>query len=132
MNREQMYEDVYQKYGSTVRGYLYSQINNREDADEVFQDVFLGLWKALETFRGDAKPSTLLFVITRRKKVDFLRKKYSRLFAQSDKKYLEYFSKKLGFRINAILHPMWSEHLDEDQRELVLAIKRTRENQLKE
>lgn len=129
MNREQIYEDTYREYSSRVRGYLYNQINNREDADEVFQEVFMGFWKALETFRGDAEPSTLLGAITKNKRADFIRKKHTRLFARSDKAYLEHFSRKLGFRINVILHPAWSKHLDENQRDLVLAVKRTRESQ---
>jgi len=125
MNRQRVYDETYREYASRVRAYLCHQINNTEDVDEVFDDIFAGFWKALEKFRGEARPATLLYAITRNKKTDFLRKKYRRLFAKSDKDYIEYFSRKLGFRVNVILHPIWRKHLDSDKRDLILAVKRT-------
>jgi len=143
MSQQQIYEDTYQECAPKVRGYLYNQINNREDADEIFQEVFLSLWKALGKFRGDAKPSTLLNVITKRRIVDYLRKKYhyseiitsalsSRYLmgSASDVSYIENIEETLHVNINPLnILIIMSQG---DTKDLLMAIKRTRENQLKE
>ena len=143
MSQQQIYEDTYQECAPKVRGHLYNQINNREDADEVFQEVFLSLWKALRKFRGDAKPSTLLNVITKRRIVDYLRKKYhyseiitsalsSRYLmgSASDVSYIENIEETLHVNINPLnILIIMSQG---DTKDLLMAIKRTRENQLKE
>ena len=143
MNQERVYKDTYQECAPKVRGHLYNQINNREDADEVFQEVFLSLWKALRKFRGDAKPSTLLNVITRRRIVDYLRKKYHcsevitsalslryLMGSASDVSYIENIEETLCVNINPLnILILMSQG---ETKALLMAIKRTRENQFKE
>ncbi len=48
---------------------------NREDAEEIAQDVFVKAYRSLADFRGDSKFSTWLFTITRTTCLSFLRKK---------------------------------------------------------
>ncbi len=48
---------------------------NREDAEEISQDVFVKAFRSLQDFRGDSKFSTWLFTITRTTCLSFLRKK---------------------------------------------------------
>jgi RNA polymerase sigma-70 factor (ECF subfamily) len=48
---------------------------NREDAEEVSQDVFVKAYRSLADFRGDSKFSTWLFTIARTSSITFLRKK---------------------------------------------------------
>jgi RNA polymerase sigma-70 factor (ECF subfamily) len=49
-------------------------IKNREDAEEVAQDVFLKAYRVLETFKGDSKFSTWLYKIAYYKSLDYLKK----------------------------------------------------------
>jgi len=49
--------------------------DNREDAEEIAQDVFVKAYRSLADFRGDSKFSTWLFTITRTTCLSFLRKK---------------------------------------------------------
>jgi RNA polymerase sigma-70 factor (ECF subfamily) len=48
-------------------------VKNREDAEEVAQDVFLKAFKGLKNFKGDSKFSTWLYKIAYHKSLDYLR-----------------------------------------------------------
>lgn len=62
----------YQNFVFTIAGRYTS---NREDAEEIAQDVFVKAYKNLADFRGDAKFSTWLYTITSTTCISFLRKK---------------------------------------------------------
>jgi RNA polymerase sigma-70 factor (ECF subfamily) len=47
----------------------------REDAEEIAQDVFVKAYRALKDFRGDSKFSTWLYSIVNSTSITFLRKK---------------------------------------------------------
>ena len=69
------YSILVDKYSSMVFTLAYNIILNREDAEEVAQDVFVKAYRSLADFRGDSKFSTWLFTITRTTCLSFLRKK---------------------------------------------------------
>lgn len=48
---------------------------NREDAEEISQDVFVKAFKSLKDFRGDSKFTTWLYTIVTTSSITFLRKK---------------------------------------------------------
>jgi len=49
-------------------------VRNREDAEEVAQDVFIKAFSALDTFKGDSKFSTWLYQIAYYRSLDYLKK----------------------------------------------------------
>ncbi len=49
-------------------------VKSREDAEEVAQDTFLKAFKALKTYKGDAKFSTWLYKIAYYRSLDYLKK----------------------------------------------------------
>lgn len=49
-------------------------LRNREDAEEVSQDVFIKAYRGLASFRGSAAFSTWLYKIAYRSSLDFLKK----------------------------------------------------------
>ncbi len=49
--------------------------NNREDAEDLTQEVFMEVYKSITGFRGDSKLSTWIYRIAVTKSLDFLRKK---------------------------------------------------------
>ena len=63
----------------TYKNYVFTLVlrftENREDAEEIAQDVFVKAYRSLADFRGDSKFSTWLFTITRTTCLSFLRKK---------------------------------------------------------
>lgn len=56
---------------STVRGVM----GDREDVEDVLQDVFIKVYKGLAGFRGDAKLSTWIYQIARNEAINARRKK---------------------------------------------------------
>lgn len=64
-----------EKYKDYVFTLVLRFIQNREDAEEITQDVFVKSYRSLADFRGDSKFSTWLFTITRTTCLSYLRKK---------------------------------------------------------
>ncbi|WP_273567677.1 RNA polymerase sigma factor [Maribacter halichondriae] len=52
------------RYKNMVFSLALQLLKNREEAEEVSQDVFLKIFKALEKFKGDSKFSTWVYRIT--------------------------------------------------------------------
>ena len=69
------FEMLVTKYQNYVFTLVLRFIENREDAEEISQDVFVKAYRSLADFRGDSKFSTWLFTITRTTCLSFLRKK---------------------------------------------------------
>lgn len=61
------------------RNYVFTLVlrftDNREDAEEVAQDIFVKAYRSLADFRGASKFSTWLFTIVHNTCISFLRKK---------------------------------------------------------
>ena len=52
-----------ERYSGRAYQIAYGVLGNREDAQEVAQDVFVRIYKALPRFRGDARFSTWMYRI---------------------------------------------------------------------
>ncbi len=72
---ERAFELIVRTHEVRVYSYAYHMLGNREDAQEITQEVFVKLWNALSDFRYDAALSTYLMRITKNACLDFLRKK---------------------------------------------------------
>ena len=77
------YSLLVDRYKSMVFTVALKMIKQREDAEEVAQDVFLKAFAAIETFRGDSKLSTWLYRITYHKSLDYIKKKKRRPITES-------------------------------------------------
>jgi RNA polymerase sigma factor (sigma-70 family) len=62
-------------YQQKVFGTCISFVPNKEDAEDVAQEVFLEVFKSISKFKGDSKLSTWIYKITSNKCLDFIRKK---------------------------------------------------------
>jgi RNA polymerase sigma-70 factor (ECF subfamily) len=62
------------KYKDMVFTLSYRLSGNREDAEEIAQDVFLKTFRSLDTFRKDAKFKTWLYRIAYNTSISFIRK----------------------------------------------------------
>ncbi|APZ46826.1 RNA polymerase subunit sigma-70 [Polaribacter reichenbachii] len=67
----QLLDDYQQKVFSTC----ISFIPNKEDAEDVAQEVFLEVFKSINKFKGDSKLSTWIYRIATNKCLEFIRKK---------------------------------------------------------
>jgi RNA polymerase sigma-70 factor (ECF subfamily) len=70
-----LYAQLVQKYQQYVFTLVLRFTDNREDAEEISQDIFVKAYRSLADFRGDAKFSTWLYTIVRTSCITFLRKK---------------------------------------------------------
>ena len=97
------YAGLVNRYQNYVFTLTLRLIKNREEAEEVAQDVFIKAYKYLADFRGDAKFSTWLYTIVNNTCISFLRKKKpdihsldeERIFAKVD-------HQDLGFRADGV------------------------------
>jgi RNA polymerase sigma-70 factor (ECF subfamily) len=52
-----------------------SFVPNKEDAEDIAQDVFVEIFNSIEKFKGDSKLSTWIYRITTNKCLEFIRKR---------------------------------------------------------
>ena len=71
----QAYAGLVNRYQNYVFTLTLRMVKNREDAEEVAQDVFIKAYKYLADFRGTAKFTTWLYTIVNNTSISFLRKK---------------------------------------------------------
>src|SRR6185369_1261188 len=60
---EQAFSEIVRLYGDKVFSLIYRMLGNRQEAEDVAQDVFITVFKTIESFRGEAKFSTWLLRI---------------------------------------------------------------------
>ena len=69
------WRQLVQRYEGRVYNLGYRLTGNREDAQDLVQEVFLGVCRGLHRFRGEANFRTWLFRIAHNKAVDLNRRK---------------------------------------------------------
>ena len=69
------YAELVKRYQSFVFTITLRYTSNREDAEEIAQDVFVKAYRSLADFRGESKFSTWLYTIVTTTCITFLRKK---------------------------------------------------------
>ena len=62
------------KYQHRVYNQAYRMLGNSEDAEEAAQDVFLRIYRSIDTFRGESKITTWIYRITSNVCINRLRK----------------------------------------------------------
>jgi len=67
--------ELVSKYQHKVYHTCFVMLRNREDAEDVAQEVFLEIHRSLEKFRGESSLSTWIYRIAINRSMDFLRMK---------------------------------------------------------
>lgn len=57
------FDEIVRRYGDKVFSLIYRMLGNRQEAEDVAQEVFITVFKTVDTFRGEAKFSTWLLRI---------------------------------------------------------------------
>jgi RNA polymerase sigma-70 factor (ECF subfamily) len=60
---EQAFSEIVRLHGDKVFSLIYRMLGNRQEAEDVAQDVFITVFKTIESFRGEAKFTTWLLRI---------------------------------------------------------------------
>ena len=69
------FERLFHQYQPVLVTYAYHFVKSREDAREVVQDVFLGVWNNRQNLKFNSELKAYLFTATRNKCLNFLQKK---------------------------------------------------------
>ncbi len=72
---QQAYAELVNRYQNYVFTLTLRFTKNREDAEEIAQDIFIKAYRALADFKGNSKFSTWLYTIVNNTCITFLRKK---------------------------------------------------------
>ena len=97
------YALLVERYKSYVFTLTLRFTKNREDAEEVSQDIFIKAYRSLADFKGTAKFSTWLYTIVNTTCITFLRKKRLDIRSLDDERTFEVAdSQDSGFRANQV------------------------------
>src|SRR5436189_1474889 len=61
---EQALAELADKYGSKIYQLAFRYLRNKEDAEEITQDVLFKVYRKVDAFRGDAQLSSWIYRIT--------------------------------------------------------------------
>ena len=86
---ERAFRELVADYGDRVYNLTYRMMGNAQDAEDVAQEVFITVFKAIESFRGDSKFSTWLYRITAnhcKNRIKYLARRHERAKAEFDER----------------------------------------------
>lgn len=63
---ESALEELYRAYGQAVFAFIATRMSDRDAAEEVAADTWLGCWRSARSFRGDSRVLTWLLGIAKR------------------------------------------------------------------
>jgi RNA polymerase sigma-70 factor, ECF subfamily len=69
------YNELIKLYSGRVLNTCYRFLLDKEDAEDISQEVFIEIFQSLKTFRGDAKLSTWIYRIAVTKSLDEIKKR---------------------------------------------------------
>ena len=72
--RERAFNEIVRNYSERLYWHVRRFVCSHEDADDLVQEIFIKIWGALPTFRGDAQLFTWLYRIATNETLNFLRK----------------------------------------------------------
>ena len=99
----QAYAGLVNRYQNYVFTLALRFTKNREDAEEVAQDIFVKAYRSLADFKGTAKFSTWLYTIVYTTSITFLRKKKLEVHSLDNEKVFELAdSQDSGFSANQV------------------------------
>lgn len=73
-NLEKVFNDIVKTYSERLYWHVRRFTCSHEDTDDLLQEIFIKIWKALPSFRGEAQLYTWVFRIATNETLNFLRK----------------------------------------------------------
>lgn len=78
------FEKIYKKYFNVLQAYALRIVSKSEAAEDIVQEVFLECWDKRTSLDLSNSLKPLLYTVTRRKSIDFLRKSENKNIVFSD------------------------------------------------
>ena len=82
--RRAAFTDIVKKYQERIYWLIRKLVTDHEDANDIVQNVFIKVWKALPEFRQDAQLYTWIYRIATNESLTFLKNKNKRFFVSLD------------------------------------------------
>ncbi|MDD6254340.1 MAG: RNA polymerase sigma factor [Candidatus Cryptobacteroides sp.] len=73
-DRERAFTEIVKSYSERLFWYVRRYVCCHEDADDLIQDIFIKVWAALPSFRGEARLFTWLYRIATNETLNFVRR----------------------------------------------------------
>ncbi|MCD7033324.1 RNA polymerase sigma factor SigX [Metabacillus sp. GX 13764] len=71
---EDTFQKIYEKYHQDIFQFLFYMVKNREQAEDLVQEVYIRVLKSYDRFEGRSSEKTWLFSIARHVAIDWFRK----------------------------------------------------------
>lgn len=71
---DSVFDDLYQKYHHDVFQFLFYMVRNKENAEDLVQEVYIRVFKSYHRFEGKSSEKTWIFSIAKNVAIDFFRK----------------------------------------------------------
>lgn len=98
-----MFAHLVERYQDYVFTLVLRFTDNREDAEEISQDIFVKSYRSLADFRGESKFSTWLYTIVRTSCLTFLRKKkLDTISLDNERTFIQVENRDSGFRADQV------------------------------
>lgn len=68
-------ENIWKEFHSKLRQFIIMRVSNADDADDILQEVFIRIYKRIDTLKNEEKLTSWIFQITRNVIIDFYRSK---------------------------------------------------------
>jgi len=81
-SREQIFNQIVHDYKEPLYWHVRSLVNSHDDTDDLLQEIFIKIWTALPSFRGDSQIFTWVWRIATNEALGFLRKRKVRAALQ--------------------------------------------------
>lgn len=88
---EKAFREIVELYGDRVYNLTYRMLGNREEAEDLSQEVFITVFKSVDSFRGDSKFSTWLYRVAAnhcKNRIKYLARRHDRDQSQYDEEIL--------------------------------------------
>ncbi|MBR4756774.1 MAG: RNA polymerase sigma factor [Bacteroidales bacterium] len=72
--RERAFKEIVDSYSERLYWHVRRFVCSHEDTDDLLQEIFIKIWSALPTFRGDSQLYTWLYRIATNETLNFLNK----------------------------------------------------------
>lgn len=103
---QQAFKKLYERHLPVVYGLCLRLTGSAQQAEEATQEVFIRLWRKLDSFRGDSSFSTWLHRLTTNTTISYLRRQKSWLQRFSDREDEQELADKLEYSPPADLSPL--------------------------
>jgi len=76
MTKEKQFQQIYSLFFNKVYNFIFSRTNSQDDAEDIVQDTFIGIWKSMDKLDVSRNLGAWVFQIARNKLNDYLKSKY--------------------------------------------------------